>query len=157
MTTTKAEMIGAALARAVKATTGITSAKLGAATFRTNMHDVPTLDAGQDGGMQVRFLLDRASTGADQLLAWTLLKPGARYARHRHRNCDEFLMVLKGRGHIDGEKGEEPAGEGDVVFWPRGAWHGFHNSSNDDVVLIWGWIGAGSVEASGTEMAAAQP
>ena len=78
-------------------------------------------------------------------------------ARHRHRNCDEFLMVLKGRGHIDGEKGEEPAGEGDVVFWPRGAWHGFHNSSDDDVVLIWGWIGAGSVEASGTEMAAAQP
>jgi hypothetical protein len=25
------------------------------------------------------------------------------------------------------------------------------------VVLIWGWVGAGSVEASGTEMATAPP
>jgi mannose-6-phosphate isomerase-like protein (cupin superfamily) len=153
----KAEMIGAALARAVKATTGITSAKLGGAPFRTNMGEVPTLDAGPDGGMQVRFLLDQVSTGADQLLAWTLLKPGARYARHRHRNCDEFMIVLKGRGHIDGENGEQPAGEGDVFYWPRGSWHGFNNSSNADVVLIWGWVGAGSVEASGTEMATAPP
>jgi mannose-6-phosphate isomerase-like protein (cupin superfamily) len=153
----KAEMIGAALARAVKATTGITSAKLGGAPFRTNMGEVPTLDAGPDGGMQVRFLLDQVSTGADQLLAWTLLKPGARYARHRHRNCDEFMIVLKGRGHIDCETGEAPAGEGDVLYWPRGAWHGFNNSSNADVVLIWGWVGAGSVEASGTEMATAPP
>ena len=52
-----------------------------------------------------------------------------------------------------GVHGEAPAGEGDVLYWPRGAWHGFNNSSNADVVLIWGWIGAGSVEASGTESA----
>ena len=48
--------------------------------------------------------------------------------------------------------GEEPSGEGDVVYSPRGCWHGFNNTSNEDVVLVWGWMGAGSIEASGYEV-----
>ena len=39
--TSKAEKIGAALAKAVKASTGITSATLGRALFRTNIRNVP--------------------------------------------------------------------------------------------------------------------
>ena len=39
------------------------------------------------------------------------------------------------------DAGEEPSGEGDVVYSPRGRWHGFNNTSNEDVVLVWGWIG----------------
>ena len=42
--TSKGEMIGAALAKAVKATTGITSAKLGASMYRTNIKDVPKVE-----------------------------------------------------------------------------------------------------------------
>ena len=80
------------------------------------------------------------------------LKPGARHERHRHHNCDEFFIVLKGHGHIYGEHGDEPSGEGDVVYSPRGCWHGFNNTSNEDVVLVWGWMGAGSIEDSGYEV-----
>ena len=50
--------------------------------------------------------------------------------------------MLKGQGHIITGKGLEPSGEGDVVYSPRGCWHGFNNTSNEDVVLVWGWMGA---------------
>ena len=49
-------------------------------------------------------------------------------------------------------EGETPSGEGDVVYSPRGCWHGFNNTSNDDVVLVWGWMGAGSIADSGYEV-----
>ncbi len=52
------------------------------------------------------------------------------------------------------EDREEPASEGDVVYSPRGCPHGFKNTSDEDVVLVWGWNGAGSLEASGYEVVA---
>ena len=83
--------------------------RAGAATkrakmYRTSMRDVPKV-AGlkrKDGwvDMQVQFLIDKASAGADHVVGWTVLKPGARHERHRHHNCDEFFIVLKGHGHI---------------------------------------------------------
>ena len=102
--------------------------------------------------MQVQFLIDKKSAGANHVVGWTVLKPGARHERHLHRNCDEFFIVLKGRGHVYSELGEEPSVEGDVVYSPRGCWHGFNNTSDEDVVLIWGWMGAGSIEDSGYEV-----
>ena len=76
----------------------------------------------------------------------------ARHENHRHHNCDEFFIVLKGHGTIYTDSGEKPSGEGDVVYSPRGCWHGFNNTSGEDVVLVWGWMGAGSIEASGYEV-----
>ena len=102
--------------------------------------------------MQVQFLIDKKSAGADHVVGWTVLKPGARHERHRHHNCDEFFIVIKGHGHIYSDLGEEPSVEGDVVYSPRGCWHGFNNTSNEDVVLVWGWMGAGSIEDSGYEV-----
>ncbi len=104
--------------------------------YRTNMRDVPKV-AGltrKDGwvDMQVQFLIDKASAGADHVIGWT---------------------VLKGHGHIYTDHGQAPSGEGDVVYSPRKCWHGFNNTSNEDVVLVWGWMGAGSIEASGYEVA----
>jgi oxalate decarboxylase/phosphoglucose isomerase-like protein (cupin superfamily) len=37
----------------------------------------------------------------------------------------------------------------DVIYTPRGNWHGFDNTSDEDVLLFWGWSGAGSLEAAG--------
>jgi mannose-6-phosphate isomerase-like protein (cupin superfamily) len=154
--TSKAEMIGAALAKAVKAATGITSAQLGAKMFRTNIKDVPKVEGlKRDDGwidMQVQFLIDKKSAGADHVVGWTVLRPGASHECHKHRNCDEFFIVLKGKGHIITEKGLEPSGEGDVVYSPRNCWHGFNNTSQEDVVLVWGWMGAGSIADSGYEV-----
>jgi quercetin dioxygenase-like cupin family protein len=122
-----------------------------------NLTDIPVVGGlREDEGwidMRVQFLLDSFQTGADDfLLGWTVLPPGARHDRHLHRNADEFFVVLRGTGHIYTDDGTEPSSEGDVVWTPRGKYHGFDNTGDDDVVLVWGWNGAGSLESSGYEV-----
>ena len=117
--------------------------------YRTRIEDVP-LEQGlrEDEGwvnMQVQFLI-RAT---DLVVGRTVLTPGARHERHLHPNCDEFLVVLRGRGEIYTNTGREPSQAGDVIYTPRGNWHGFDNTSDEDVLLFWGWSGAGSLEAAG--------
>ena len=127
--------------------------------FRTSIDDVP-LERGlreEEGwvDMRVQFLIDERTAGSTELVVGrTLLPPGARHDRHRHPNCDEFLIVMSGSGEIYTDDGREPAAAGDVVFTPAGHWHGFDNTSQEDVLLIWGWRGAGSLEAAGYELPA---
>jgi quercetin dioxygenase-like cupin family protein len=155
--TSKAEMFGAALGKAFKKTAekikeGTPPAKI----YRTNLRDVPKAEGlRRDQGWvdtQVQFLIDKKTAGADHVVGWTVLKPGARHEGHRHRNCDAFFIVLKGQGHIYTDAGEKPCVEGDVIYSPRDCWHGFNNTSDQDVTLVWGWMGAGSLEASGYEV-----
>lgn len=125
--------------------------------FVTNLADVPVVEGlRRDEGwvnMQVQFLVDKANAGSDDfLLGWTVLPPGAMHDRHRHFHCEEFWIVLQGSGVMYTNDGEKPAKEGDVVFTPRGHWHGFKNTSQTDVVLVWGWSGAGSLEDAGYEV-----
>lgn len=125
--------------------------------YRTRMEDVP-LEQGlrRDEGwidMQVQFLIDAGAAGSDQLVVGrTVLSPGARHERHLHPNCDEFLVILSGRGEVYTNSGREPSRAGDVFFTPRGNWHGFDNTSDEDVLILWGWSGAGSLEAAGYEL-----
>jgi quercetin dioxygenase-like cupin family protein len=125
--------------------------------YRTTVDDVP-LEQGlreEEGWveMQVQFLIDARNAGSDQLVVGrTVLKPGARHERHLHPNCDEFLVVMSGSGEVHTNTGREPSKAGDVIFTPRGNWHGFDNTGDEDVLLIWGWSGAGSLEAAGYEL-----
>jgi uncharacterized cupin superfamily protein len=105
--------------------------------YRTNLRDVPYVE-----GLSPR----------DGWINMQVLPPGARHDRHRHFEADEFLLVLKGNGEIYTDEGDEAAGEGDVVFTTRGHWHGFNNTSDEEVILVWGWSGAGSLESAGYEV-----
>jgi 2-keto-4-pentenoate hydratase/quercetin dioxygenase-like cupin family protein len=122
--------------------------------YRTRIEDVP-LEQGlrEDEGwvnMQVQFLIDERNAGANNLVVGrTVLPPGARHERHLHPSCDEFLVVLSGHGEVYTNTGREPSRAGDVIYTPRGNWHGFDNTSEEDVVLLWGWSGGGSLEAVG--------
>ncbi len=102
-------------------------------TFRTSLGSVPPVGGlSRDDGwvdMQVQFLIDNAGAASD-----------------------EFFIVLSGSGEIYTDEGTEPAAEGDVVWTPRGHWHGFDNTGDEDVVLVWGWSGCGSLEDSGYEV-----
>ena len=124
--------------------------------YRTNIRDVPCVGGlkREDGwvDMKVQFLIDEATAGSTRLLVgWTVIPPGGSHELHRHHNADEFRIILSGSGVVYSEDGEEPCGEGDVVFRPAGCWHGFKNTSDEDVVIVWGWGGAGSLEAAGYE------
>lgn len=124
--------------------------------FHTNLAEVPLVGGlREDEGwvdMRVQFLLDKNNVGSDEfLLGWTVLPVGARHDRHLHRNADEFFIVLEGHGEIYTDDGTTPAGKGDVIWTPRGKYHGFDNTGDEDVVLVWGWNGCGSLEDSGYE------
>lgn len=125
--------------------------------FRISRHDVP-IEGGlrSDEGwvdMRVQFLIDQAKAASDEfLLGWTVLPPGARHDRHRHPHADEFFVVLSGHGLIYTDDTDETAREGDVIFTRRGNWHGFNNTGDEDVNLLWGWSGAGSLQAAGYEL-----
>lgn len=125
--------------------------------YRVRLEDVPLVgDLHADEGwvdMQVQFLLGLETVGTDDfLLGWTVLPPGAKHDRHLHTNADEFFVVLEGSGQIYTDDGVAPSTRGDVIWTPRGKWHGFDNTGDEDVVLVWGWNGAGSLEASGYEV-----
>jgi quercetin dioxygenase-like cupin family protein len=122
--------------------------------YRTRIEDVP-LEPGltrEEGwvDMQVQFLIGAQRGNTDDLVVGkTVLPPGARHDRHLHHAADEFLVVLSGSGEIYTDEGREPSTAGDVIFTPRGHWHGFDNTGDEDVVLIWGWSGAGSLVQAG--------
>ena len=125
--------------------------------YRVRLEDVPLVpNLREDDGwvnMQVQFLLGSESVGVDDfLLGWTVLAPGAKHDRHLHHDADEFFIVLQGSGRIYTDDGTAPSTKGDVIWTPRGKWHGFDNTGDEDVVLVWGWNGAGSLEASGYEV-----
>jgi len=127
------------------------------APYRTRIEDVPPVQGlPRDEGwidMQVQFLIGEQNAGAkDLVVGRTVLPPGARHERHRHPNCDEFLVVLSGHGEIYTNTGRKPSKAGDVIYTPRGNWHGFDNTSDGQVLLFWGWVGAGSLEAAGYEI-----
>ncbi|MBI1204761.1 MAG: cupin domain-containing protein [Rhodopseudomonas sp.] len=151
------EKFGRALGKGVKGAANVMNeGKKNPVMYRTNMKDVPKVEGlkREDGwvDMQVQFLIDKKTAGCDHVVGWTVLKPGASHESHRHHNCDEFFIVLKGNGHIITDHGLEPSVEGDVVYSPRDCWHGFNNTSKEDVVLVWGWMGAGSIDDSGYEV-----
>ncbi|MGH3027923.1 MAG: cupin domain-containing protein, partial [Gaiellaceae bacterium] len=73
--------------------------------YRTRVEDVPLVRGlREDEGwvdMQVQFLIDAASAGSERLVfGRTVLPPGAKHDRHRHFECDEFLLVMSGSGLV---------------------------------------------------------
>jgi quercetin dioxygenase-like cupin family protein len=122
--------------------------------YRTRIEHVPLeQNLREDEGwidMQVQFLIDGGAANSNGLVVGrTVLPPGARHERHLHPNCDEFLVVMSGRGEIYTNTGRERSEAGDVIYTPRGNWHGFDNTSDEDVLLIWGWSGAASLDEAG--------
>lgn len=108
-------------------------------------------------GMDVQFLVDHA-TGADSfVLGRTIFEPGAGvHAVHRHAHAEEAVMIVRGHGVAVNGADKIAVGPGDVVFHPRGEWHGFRNTSPSEVVeMVWVWGGAASREMAGYEVAGA--
>jgi quercetin dioxygenase-like cupin family protein len=103
-------------------------------------------------GLRVWWLIDRATTGSTQIVFnVTEFSPGKTHGLHRHPHAEEALYVLSGQGlHLsDGEPARQRAGE--VVFIPRGEWHGFANDSDEPATVIAVFGGVGSYEEAGYE------
>jgi quercetin dioxygenase-like cupin family protein len=103
-------------------------------------------------GLHVWWLVDRSQTGAESIVFnVTEFPPGKVHGLHRHPNCEEALYLLSGAGlHLsEGEPVRQSAGE--VVFIPRGEWHGFANDTDQPTTVIAVFGGVGSYAEAGYE------
>lgn len=103
--------------------------------------------------MAVQFLINEANAGAEKVVfGRTIFRPGSRHDWHRHENAEEVQYLVAGQGIVLDGDDEIDVVAGDVVFTPRGRWHGFRNTSDtDDAEIIWLWAGAGSRDEAGYE------
>jgi quercetin dioxygenase-like cupin family protein len=121
-------------------------------SIRTTAED-PTV-AGRPGweGLHVWWLVDRDETGASQVVFnMTQFPPGKVQTLHRHPNAEEVLYVVSGSGlHLsEGEPVRQEAGE--VVYIPRGEWHGLANDGTEPMTVIAVFAGVGTYEEAGYE------
>jgi quercetin dioxygenase-like cupin family protein len=117
----------------------------------TTPEDPTVADRGWEG-LRVWWLVDRASTGsAEVVFNMTEFSPGKTHGLHRHPNAEEVLYVLQGEGLHLSEGGPVRQRAGEVIFIPRGEWHGFANDSAVPTTVIAVFGGVGSYEEAGYE------
>jgi len=110
--------------------------------------------AGRAGweGLHVWWLVDRAQTGATGVVFnVTQFPSGKTHELHRHPHAEEALYVLKGSGLHLSEGEPVRQNEGDVIYIPRGEWHGFTNDTDGPITVIAVFGGVGSYDEAGYE------
>jgi quercetin dioxygenase-like cupin family protein len=102
------------------------------------------------GEVDARWLVGADTAGATAIaFGQATYPPGTAIERHYHPNAEEVVIVLAGRArHIVGDDVFE-LGPGDTCFIPRGAPHSLECASDEQLVILWAWGGAASVEAAG--------
>jgi quercetin dioxygenase-like cupin family protein len=100
--------------------------------------------------MDVRWLLTRDSVGAEHsVFGITVFPPGSKHDIHRHPNAEEFEYLVSGHGIARVGDADVELGPGEVVFVPTNDYHGFENTGDEPVFMIWGYAGAASLEEAG--------
>jgi quercetin dioxygenase-like cupin family protein len=130
-----------------------------AETFRVRVGEVepiPGLGPSEGWvGMTVQFLVDAAGASSEHVVfGRAVFAPGkSEHQWHRHPGAEEFAFIVRGQGIVLDGDNEIPVSAGDVVFHPKGAWHGFRNTSDvEEAEMIWGWAGAASKAQAGYEL-----
>jgi len=75
--------------------------------------------------------------------------PGSKHDIHRHPNAEEFEYLVSGRGIARVGDADVELGPGEVVFVPKNDYHGFENTGDEPVFMIWGYAGAASLDEAG--------
>jgi quercetin dioxygenase-like cupin family protein len=106
-------------------------------------------------GMHARWLADEAICDTDSIVVGNsrFAPHGGVHELHRHPEGAEFFVVLSGEGvQLDQDGTEVPVEVGEMALLPRGAWHGFRNTGDEEVHAIFGFLGATSLDAAGYEL-----
>jgi pimeloyl-ACP methyl ester carboxylesterase/quercetin dioxygenase-like cupin family protein len=105
---------------------------------------------GPFGHLDVRWVVG-AHTGASLIAFGQSRYPfGATHENHYHPHAEEVVMVLAGRGTQIVGRERLDVGPGDICFIPRSTPHRITGTSEDeDLVIVWAFGGAASIEAAG--------
>jgi len=105
-------------------------------------------------GMGVSWLATTQTVGAQQLVvATSTFTDGGSHGLHRHAHADEYFLVVEGSGSHLTETGEIRMAEGDLVFIPANEWHGYRTDPGTVTRAVYGYLGAGSLQAASYELA----
>jgi quercetin dioxygenase-like cupin family protein len=100
--------------------------------------------------MDVRWLLTRDTVGTEHsVFGITVFPPGSKHDIHRHPNAEEFEYLVSGHGIARVGDADVELGPGEVVFVPTNDYHGFENTGDEPVFMIWGYAGAASLDEAG--------
>ena len=104
---------------------------------------------GPFGHLDVRWVVG-PQTGATLIAFGQSTYPHrATHENHYHPHAEEVVMVVSGRGtQVVGDDALE-LGPGDICFIPRNTPHRITGSSESDLVILWAFGGAASIEQAG--------
>jgi len=72
--------------------------------------------------------------------------PGRKMRVHKHLNNDELIFIHKGEGTLTLDEEAVQVKAGDVVFVPRGTWHGLDNTGKENLLMVFQYSPAGFEE-----------
>ena len=72
--------------------------------------------------------------------------PGRKMRVHKHLNNDELIFIHKGEGTLTLDEESIQVKTGDVVFVPRGIWHGLDNTGKENLLMVFQYSPAGFEE-----------
>jgi mannose-6-phosphate isomerase-like protein (cupin superfamily) len=72
--------------------------------------------------------------------------PGRKMRVHKHLNNDEIIFIHKGEGTMTLDEESIVVKTGDVVFVPRGTWHGLDNTGKETLKMVFQYSPAGFEE-----------
>lgn len=83
-------------------------------------------------------LVDKDTVGAEDItFAYCKFEANtATHAKHVHKNAEEVMYLLSGKGIVGFEDKEVEFKQGDTMFVPRGAVHWFYNPFSEPVEML---------------------
>ena len=72
--------------------------------------------------------------------------PGRKMRIHKHLNNDELIFIHKGEGTLTLDEESIEVKTGDVIFVPRGVWHGLDNTGKENLLMAFQYSPAGFEE-----------
>ena len=104
---------------------------------------------GPFGHLDVRWVVG-PETGASLISFGQSTYPqGATHENHYHPQAEEVVMVVSGRGTQIVGRDSLDLGAGDICFIPRNTPHRITGTSEEDLVILWAFGGAASLEQAG--------
>lgn len=85
-----------------------------------------------------KILIDPVLGSTNVAIGIVTYPPGEKGSPHAHEDCEEFMLILKGRAKVVNEDGSfEIAEPLDLIYAPPKTKHSIENAGNEDLVFVW--------------------
>ena len=99
--------------------------------------DIPIEDAhGGSGARKVYANSDHLESRHFEAMTYGYLPSGNVFDWHEHKDTEEIMVVLKGKGIVSDEDGEYDYAPGDVFVYPANTQHKITNNSDEEHEML---------------------